>query len=77
MALLNRSVGVLSGRLSGRSASTRLSFSSAAQSHHQRTGHKSSGGTLWSWLTGGQWVNDTVILLRDAVMQLDYVAAQR
>lgn len=75
MSLLNRSFGLLSGRLSGRGASGRLSFNAGAHARNQSGG--SSSSTLWSWLAGSQWVSDTVILLRNAVMQLDYVAAQR
>ena len=77
MALLNRSVGLLSGRLGARASGTsRMTFSSGTPLRGW-TGTSGGSSTLWSWLAGRQWLNDTVVLLRDAVYQLDYIAAQR
>jgi hypothetical protein len=67
--MLNRTVGLLgAGRRMpvGGSAATASRFTVT-------TGR----GTLWSWFRGIEWVKETAVLLRDVVLQLDYIAAQR
>jgi hypothetical protein len=68
--MLNRSVGLLgAGRrmpVGGSSAATASRFSVTT-----------GGRTLWSWFRGIEWVKETAVLLRDVVLQLDYIAAQR
>jgi hypothetical protein len=68
--MLNRTVGLLgAGRrmpVGGSSAATASRFTVT-------TGVR----PLWSWFRGIEWVKETAVLLRDVVLQLDYIAAQR
>lgn len=72
MALLNRSASLVAGRCATapRAFAARFSFSAPTRP----PGGGCGGGLAASW---SRWINETATLLRDTVLQIDYIAAQR
>jgi hypothetical protein len=68
--MLNRTVGLLG-------AGRRMPAGSSGAATASRFSVTTGGRTLWSWFRGIEWVKETAVLLRDVVLQLDYIAAQR